>query len=277
MARTEASYKVDTPLNNLRVSRGMTVPEVAAAVGTSKGNVYAWFAGQFNPPSEYCRKLATLFEVSEDEILSMLAYRDPDARKIPHSPYTFKDNFWSNLRVLKKYTLKNISDTLGHPTVPISTLGMYFSGSAMPDDRTIKRLCDMFGVDFLKGQCAFAEAHRRYKVQHTRDLVATDKQPPKKRAQPVFNYTPEPVSTPTTELEPIVEATPIVKVTPTVETKPSINITDICSIIYGHIPYSEYVKVIDILNSDKDNAKILNIIYGKVDFETYIKLTKILG
>lgn len=271
MSKTEASYRVDTPLNALRVSRGMTVPEVADAVGTSKGNVYAWFAGQFNPSPEYCRKLAALFEVSEDEIMSMLAYRDPDSHKVPHSPYTFKDNFWSNLRVLKKYTLKTISETLGHPTIPIPTLGMYFSGAAMPDDRTIKRLCNMFGVDFLKGQCAFAEAHRRYKVQHTRDLVATDRQPPKKRAQPVFSYTPEPVSTPTVESKPIVETKPVVN------PKPSLDIESVSRIIYGHIAYSEYISVLELLKSGENKSDILNRVYGKVDFSAFAELTKILG
>lgn len=73
--------------------------------------------------------------------------------------YSFNSDFWSEQRVKKGLTLKQIARTLG---VSRSAVGNYFSGKTIPHDTFIVRVCDLLGVDHDKGMLEFQRANRAY-------------------------------------------------------------------------------------------------------------------
>ena len=86
------------------------------------------------------------------------------SRKAPH---TFKDNFWSKLRVERELTVKELATLCG---VNEKSMSAYFTGQCLPDDIIVKDLCDYFGVDFNQGQLEFQHAHLKYQAEHSREL-----------------------------------------------------------------------------------------------------------
>ena len=86
--------------------------------------------------------------------------------------HTFKNNFWSKLRVERGITIKELAILCG---VGEKRMGMYFSGQFMPKDYIIKDLCDYFNVPFEQGQIEFQHAHREWKADHALRLVKSSK------------------------------------------------------------------------------------------------------
>ena len=57
-------------LKELRNEKGMTQAELAEKIGVTQGAVYFWEKGINEPPAGYLVKLARVFSVSVDELLS---------------------------------------------------------------------------------------------------------------------------------------------------------------------------------------------------------------
>lgn len=57
-------------IKELRIERGLTQAELAKAIGVTQGAVYFWEKGINEPTAGYLVKMATLFSVSVDELLS---------------------------------------------------------------------------------------------------------------------------------------------------------------------------------------------------------------
>ena len=57
-------------IRELRIERGLTQTELAKAIGVTQGAVYFWEKGINEPTAGYLVKMATLFSVSVDELLS---------------------------------------------------------------------------------------------------------------------------------------------------------------------------------------------------------------
>lgn len=88
------------------------------------------------------------------------------------APHTFKDNFWSKLRVERELTVKELATLCGVNEKSMST---FFTGQCMPDDIIVKDLCDYFGVDFNQGQLEFQHAHLKYRAERSRKLMYSAK------------------------------------------------------------------------------------------------------
>ena len=57
-------------IKELRVERGLTQAQLAKLIGVTQGAVYFWEKGINEPTAGYLIKLARLFNVSVDELLS---------------------------------------------------------------------------------------------------------------------------------------------------------------------------------------------------------------
>ena len=88
------------------------------------------------------------------------------------APHTFKDNFWSKLRVERELTVKELATLCGVNEKIMST---FFTGQCMPDDIIVKDLCEYFGVDFNQGQLEFQHAHAKYRAERSRKLMYSAK------------------------------------------------------------------------------------------------------
>ena len=72
-------------IKQLRIERGLTQKELAAACGTSQIQISRWEAGQVQPSSTSLRKLAAALHCTMDEI-------DPSARKVRASDIFNEDD-----------------------------------------------------------------------------------------------------------------------------------------------------------------------------------------
>ena len=77
-----------------------------------------------------------------------------------HQARADKHTFWNDLRIQNGYMYKDIADTLG---VKESNVAKWFSGANLPDDKMIKDICDLFGVDFNLGKSEFINSKKNWK------------------------------------------------------------------------------------------------------------------
>ena len=152
--------------------------------------------------------------------------------------HTFKDNFWSKLRVERNLTTKEIADYLGEGEKKTSA---YFTGFLLPDDNTIRQLCDLFDVDFNTGNLEFQHAHRQYVAEHKRTLKSSAK-------------------------------------TTTKQNKAINTVDDVIESLYGNLSCKEFIDIYELVkgngSSDIDPRRI---IYNKVDYDTYNRINDIMS
>ena len=82
---------------------------------------------------------------------------------------TFKDTFWCKKRVEGNFKVTELAELIGCSR---ATMGAYLTGFLMPSDSVIQTLCELFGVEFIKGKREFIKAHKSYDVEHKRTLKA---------------------------------------------------------------------------------------------------------
>ena len=168
-------------------------------------------------------------------------------RKSDNNIMTYKDNFWSKLRVERGIRISEIAQYMGMSNAAI---GGYFTGQFLPNDDVIKALCELFDVEYGKGSCEFQKAHREWKADQTREVQ--------------LRATPTPKA-------------PEVKKQPTVSSGSSDKTrlaNRVGGILYGKIPYAVFVEVTDKIKGGEDPIKCL---YGKVDFDTFNEVVSVLG
>lgn len=157
--------------------------------------------------------------------------------------FTFKDTFWSKLRVEKNYTLEEIANVLG---VSDSTIGQYLTGAQLPSDRAIHDLCDLFDVDYDKGALEFQRAHREWKAERDRRSLK-------------YTSTGDVSDTSNKKCEVKID-------TP----------EDILNAIYGKVSCADFIGIYNLITGVQTDVDPLAILYGKVDYETYYKIIKII-
>ena len=153
-----------------------------------------------------------------------------------------KGNFWSEQRVKNNMQIKEVAEAIGRTE---SVVGMYFSGQNMPDDTTIRQICDLFDVPFDDGQLEFQHAHKNWKANHGEGLKFSAKVPYQKKTK---------------------------KIAPT-----SINTAeDVLNALYGELPCNDFVAIYNLIMGNDTNVDPLAILYGKVDYETYCAIIKLI-
>lgn len=152
--------------------------------------------------------------------------------------HTFKDNFWSKLRVERNLTTKEIADYLGEGEKKTSA---YFTGFLLPDDNIIRQLCDLFDVDFNTGNLEFQHAHRQYVAEHKRTLKSSAKAMGKKNK--------------------------------TINT-----VDDVIESLYGNLSCKEFIAIYDLIKgNESSDIDPRRIIYNKVDYDTYNRINDIMS
>lgn len=156
--------------------------------------------------------------------------------------FTFKDTFWSKLRIEKDLSLQDIADIVG---LSDASIGQYFSGATIPPDRTLMDICDLFDVDYETGRLEFERANRAWKAEHDKTLKYSARVPyQKKRKAP--------------------------------EHKDISNAEDVLNAIYSKVSCSDFVAIYNLIMGNTTDVDPLEILYGKVDYDTYYKIIKII-
>ena len=155
---------------------------------------------------------------------------------------TFKDNFWSKLRIEKNYSLQEIAEVVG---MSDASIGQYFTGATIPSIPVIHDLCDLFDVDYDTGELEFQRAHADWKAEHKRTV--------KYSARVLYN-----------------------KKSNTPDTKDISNAEDVLNAIYGKVSCSDFVAIYNLIMGNTTDVDPLEILYGKVDYDTYYKIIKII-
>lgn len=147
------------------------------------------------------------------------------------SPFARKDNFWSKTRVESKMTIREVAEYLGENE---KTVACYFSGFMIPHDSSIKRICDLFDVEFSKGKLEFENAHSRYRSEHAPKL----KYSARKKKPGEIN-----------------------------------NVEDVFLNLYGVVSCSEFIDIYNAATGRaEEDIDLMAILYGKVDYKTFSKI-----
>ena len=155
------------------------------------------------------------------------------------SAHTKVDNFWSKLRVDKNTTLREIAEMLG---IKEKTISAYFTGFVMPDEHTVRELCELFGVDFNKGYLEFQHAHKNYT--------------PIKRTSTSYKHTP---SLNTTTDKQYLGTT-----------------LGLLERLYTVIPFKDFIKLFTLFSSAPEgNVNVAKLAYEQVSFDTYMLLLQL--
>lgn len=159
--------------------------------------------------------------------------------------WTARDTFWNKLRVENGYRIKDIAELLD---LGEKTTAAYFTGYTLPNDDIVKKFCDLFCIDFMKGRGEFHKAYSEYNKTHNRKCK-------------VRKVSMNSVAEDTKEVEP-----------PKAETPKKVDFSDtVLEMLYGKIPYVDFKILTGQLMSGAD---ILECVYGKVDFETFANIVK---
>lgn len=170
--------------------------------------------------------------------------------KKKYLPYTFKDNFWSMKRVEKKLTIKALAQKCG---LPAGRVGAFLSGTAMPDDDNVRRICDVLGVDYNQGQLEFQHAVRNHRCEGRQEIVRSvrvDNLVAKKERDAARKAKRE------AEKARLLEAENFIKEVKLKQEKEEIEACE---------------------NKLAIRKEVLKLIYKKVDYETYSQISKILS
>lgn len=88
-----------------------------------------------------------------------------------------KDNFWSRLKTERSITTERVAQILN---IDSSILSNYFIGFNMPDEKTIRSICEFFKIDYDQGLSEFRQVHSAYLAQHRfGNALSFDKKPSK--------------------------------------------------------------------------------------------------
>lgn len=166
-------------------------------------------------------------------------------------PLAYKDTFWNTVRVERGIKIRELAELLD---MSVGIIGMYFSGQAVPTEKTIKDLCTIFDVDELKGTQEFHKANKSWDAEHKRT--------PKVRASSNVVLSEE-----TSEDTPAIDP---------VDTKGledalkefDIKVDKVKRLIYNKVSYDDFEAITEEIRSGSD---VLAVLYNhRIDFDTYM-------
>ena len=160
----------------LKVNKQVSNNWIAKQVDSNPTTIAQYLRGDGIPPEDMIEQLCKIFEVDFKEGKAKFeeeyALRHPDKKwhprdkSLPKPPpnrnvRTYKDNFWSELRVERGLTNANIAEKMG---MKGNTPSIYnwFTGRNIPSDENIRKLCEIFGVGYVVGKQEFIKAHQKW-------------------------------------------------------------------------------------------------------------------
>lgn len=157
-------------------------------------------------------------------------------------PLAKKDNFWNRKRIENNIKYTELGELLH---MPLSTVGSYFSGQAMPNREFIEQVCDLFGVEYTVGVLEFQHAHRAWRSNRNGKTFL--------RGEP-----------------------PQAKLIETVEEEPVIDYkTKFLKAVYGCVSYEQYEELKHYV--EVEGADTLRYLYGKIDYDLYQRISSLLS
>lgn len=184
------------------------------------------------------------------------------ARKATQRKKT-SDTFWNLLRVKSDMKLKDIAEATGFKVTSISN---WFTGKTMPDNYTIRVICDWFGIPFEKGELEFKNGYTVFHGTHG----TIDKEPrkaTKMTLKDLEEYCSNTVPV-EEEIKPISEEVKI-----DAHDKADRNI--VLAQLFDVMSFEEYMEIVDNYDSI-DSTKILDRLYGMVSRKTYEEVQRAL-
>lgn len=177
----------------------------------------------------------------------------------------FKDTYWNKLRVERGFKLKEIAEVLD---MHVGTIGAFFTGQAMPNDKAVADMCDLFGVGFLEGRRQFENAHKAWDAEHKRvyRLPAVKSQ----------GITAE-VKVDESRIEEVLAVAEEFnkKVAGKTEEPELAVVSDnIFEMVYDVLDYDEFNEFFNAVAGQSGDP--LRLIFHKVDFKTYRKIAEII-
>lgn len=151
-----------------------------------------------------------------------------------------QDNFWFQKKDEKKISFRELSTKVNKP---LSTVRNYFIGRMLPDEDTIKAICDYLDVDYTQGAIEFD------KIRNAR----------KRRVK--------------TRRKAAVAVTPKVEAVATEAVSPKSSTIDYLELLYGKVSFEEFQLI---RTAAKTKEDVLPFVYGQVDYSTYCKIASTL-
>lgn len=167
---------------------------------------------------------------------------------------TFKDTFWGKKRVEANITIRELAGIL---KLNEATLGAYLTGCLMPNEHTVKAMCDWFGVDYLLGTREFLNAHKSYDAERNNKTVKYTAKPKGKAKI-------------SKETKPIA---PVKVEEKKVSMSDADKVNEIARLVYGKgtVDYDLFWKL-----KEMPIDKIEETLYSKVDYAVFKTVEKIL-
>lgn len=146
------------------------------------------------------------------------------------------NNFWSNRKVEKQVSFKALAKATNKP---LTSVRNYFIGRMVPDEDTIRIICDLLDVDYDLGVAEFAKLSNvgRHRSNKTKKA---------KKATKVITH----------EVSSATAST-----------------VDYLELLYGKVSFEDF-QLISTAAKTKDD--VLPFVYGQVDYKTYCQIADIL-
>jgi transcriptional regulator with XRE-family HTH domain len=197
----------------------------------------------------------------------------------PKIAYTIFNTFWSKKRVENGFKVEDIASYL---EISVQTAGQYLTGQQMPSEDIIRKMCDLFDVDFNEGSLAFQHANKEWTSSRGKEHNVIRGPRPEKpvskrhrnRKKPAEGLRLYPVHTEIIE-EPIPEPVPekpaVAKIEDLIAIKSDSDVicrNKILTLLYGQVDYDTFHRfTIDTLNDD-----LIRLIYNKVDLDIFLEV-----
>jgi len=259
----------DTPLNDLRIEKNLTVSEIAKRMGLSVGTISILFNHTKTPTKDTLMKLAEVFDMEYAALCKRIGV-DTESLQTKRMA---KNTFWNRIRTEAGLTINEVAEGIGKQGKRVM-IGKYFTGEAMPSDDTIRAICNLFDIDFTKGKEEFINAHIVWLPRNGKPDVAAKKNV-RAKVTKTSTATRKLAETAFDNLETIPLNGRLMtkkdEVTPAPETvkDTTFNTEDIERRVYGNVSYDEFNFVRDNIRNAKSGDSVLETIYGKVDCATY--------
>ena len=236
-----------------RCDNNLSIKDLSDLLGSSYTQTSKYLTGQTIPPEPAMHKICELFDVEFDVGKKEFydAHANWEDEKNSKAKSTENVTFWQQQRLNKKVTLEQVAKEM---PIDYSYLSKCLSGAVLPSTPMACKICDYFGVDYIKGAEEFNKAHNEWIIAnpgktknrdkvHTRKYVVSD--PPKAT---VVSETPQPTSAVAT----VSAYNPLSEIA--------------LELLYGIVSYKEYENI---RSGNLTGKQLLEFLYKKVDFDVF--------
>lgn len=164
------------------------------------------------------------------------------------------DTFWNRLRVERNIRYVDLLELFPRYS-GFSTIGFWFAGKIMPQDKDIAVLCDFFDVDFEIGKEEFRKAHEAWvSSNHKNSRVTTGKG----EARDIAN-----------------SGDGDARMAVRYEQEQAVEAVDIFELIYGRLPYDLFRKFTTLV-AGQGIEEALRLVYANVTYDEFRLIEKII-